>query len=136
MTAKDLIFNFLNLIFIVALVVFCIFYSIASNHFEVFSSLMTLMAPLAVFGIIFLVKLKITRSEIKKRKKEDNTIIVLHLNIFHKLVSDIIVFCTPMFLGVLIYKARGSLISIDMIILAMVFLIMFFWQRYLFNNER
>ena len=53
-----------------------------------------------------------------------------------KLTSDIIVFGAPILLGLLIYKIRGSLDLADVMTLIMVFLIMFFWQRYLFNKER
>lgn len=136
MSTKDLILDFLNFIFIILLIVFCIFYFIVGDNFAVFSLFMKSMTPLAFFGIIFLIKLKITRKEIKKRKSEDNTILVLYLNVFHKLISDIIVFCTPMLLGLLIYKARGSLGATDIILLAIVFLIMFFWQKYIFSKER
>ena len=136
MSAKDLILDFLNLFFILLLIAFCIIYFIAGNHFSAFYLFLESMAPLAFFGIIFLVKIKITRSEIKRRKSHGNTELVLDLNIFHKLASDMVVFGAPILLGLLIYKARGRLDAIDIIFLIMVFLIMFFWQRYIFSKER
>jgi len=136
MSPKDLIIDFLNLIFMVVLVGFCIFYFIVGDRFAVFALIMKSMVPLAFFGIIFLIKLKITRREIRKRTSENNTDLVLYLNVMHKLTSDIIVFGAPILLGLLIYKIRGSLDLADVMTLIMVFLIMFFWQRYLFNKER
>src|SRR3989339_511906 len=133
MSAKELVLDFLNLMFILLLVAFCIVYFIAGNHFFAFSLFLQSMVPLAFFGVIFLVRLKLTRSEIKKRKKHGNTELVLYLNIFHKLISDVVVFCSPILLGLLIYKARGFIDTIDVIILIAVFLIMFFWQRYIFS---
>ena len=136
MSPKDLLLDFLNLIFLVLLIAFCVFYFIAGDNFAIFTLFMKAMVPLAFFGIIFLVRLKMTRSEIKKRKSEDNTELVLYFNIFHKLMSDIVVFLTPVLLGLLIYLARGFLEAADVILLIVVFLIMFFWQKYIFSKER
>jgi len=136
MSPKDLILDFLNLVFMVILIAFCIFYFVAGDRFTIFTLFMQSMVPLAFFGIIFLVQLKITREEIKVRKKEDKTELVLYLNIFHKLISDIIVFCTPILLGFFIYEVRGSLDATDIIFLSAMFLIMFFWQKYLFSKEK
>lgn len=136
MSPKDLIIDFLNLIFIVLLVSFCILYFIAGDNFAVFTVFIKSMVPLAFFGIIFLVKLKIARKEIKRRSGAGNTEIVLYLNIFNKLMSDIIVFFTPILLGVLIYIVRNSLGAADIVLLIIVFLIMFFWQKYLFEKEK
>ena len=136
MSPKDLLLDFLNLILMLALIVFCIFYFVAGDHFAYFTLFMKSMVPLAFFGIIFLIKVKITRKEIKKRKSEDNTGLVLYLNIFHKLVSDIIVFCTPILLGLLIYEVRGFLDATDIVLLSVVLLVMFFWQKYIFSKER
>jgi len=136
MSPKDLFLDFLNLIFTIILVVFCVFYFMAGDRFAFFTLFMKSMVPLAFFGIIFLVKLKITRQEIKKRKKEANTDVVLYLNLSHKLAADVIIFFTPILLGLLIYKIRGSLNATDIVILSIVFLIMFFWQRYIFSKER
>jgi len=69
MTAKELIIDFLNLLFLVGLIIFCILYFIVANHFSAFSLFLQSMVPLAFFGIIFLIKLKIARREIKERKK-------------------------------------------------------------------
>lgn len=136
MSPKDLILDFISLLFIVLLVVFCIFYFIAGDNFSAFSLFIKSMAPLAFLGIIFLVKLKMTRSEIRKRRDENNTDIVLELNVMDKLISDIIVFFTPMLLGLLIYEIKGSLGGADIVELSLIFLIMFFWQKYLFAKER
>ncbi|MFA6306870.1 MAG: hypothetical protein WCV70_02565 [Patescibacteria group bacterium] len=136
MSSKDLLLDFLNLIFLVLLIAFCVFYFIAGDRFAIFTLFMKAMVPLAFFGVIFLIRLKMTRSEIKKRKSEDNTELVLYLNVFHKLISDIIVFTTPILLGLLIYMARSSLDAADVILLIIVFLIMFFWQKYLFSKEK
>ncbi|MFA5359678.1 MAG: hypothetical protein WC349_01840 [Patescibacteria group bacterium] len=136
MSPKDLILDFLNLIFLILLIVFCIFYFIAGDNLAVFSLFLKSMVPLAFFGILFLIQLKITRNKIKERKSEDKTELVLYLNVFDKLISDIIVFCTPILLGFLIYKSRGCLEIIDIIFLSIIFLIMFFWQKYIFSKER
>ncbi len=136
MSPKDLLLDFINLIFLVILIAVCVFYFIAGNHFAAFALFMKSMVPLAFFGIIFLIKLKITRKEIRKRKSENNTDLVLYLNVMQKLTSDFIVFGSPILLGLLIYKFRGLLDIADIMFLIIVFLIMFFWQRYLFSKEK
>lgn len=134
MSAKDLILDFLNLVFLILLIVFCIFYFISGDHLSDFSLFLQSMVPLAFFGILFLIQLKIIRREIREKKNEQNTEIVLYLNVFHKLFSDIVVFCTPILLGLVIYQANGILGATDIIILSVLFLIMFSWQKYLFSK--
>jgi len=136
MSFKDQLLDFLNLIFIVVLVILCIFYFIAGDNFSAFSLFLKSMVPLAFIGIIFLVKLKMTRSEIRKRRDENNTEIVLELNVMDKLIADVVVFFTPILLGLLIYKIKGSLGGAEVIEISIVFLIMFFWQKYIFRKER
>ncbi len=134
MSAKDLILDFLNLVFLILLIVFCIFYFISGDHLPDFSLFLQSMVPLAFFGILFLIQLKIIRREIREKKNEQNTEIVLYLNVFHKLFSDIVVFCTPILLGLIIYQANGVLGATDIIVLSVLFLIMFSWQKYLFSK--
>jgi predicted Na+-dependent transporter len=136
MSPRDLILDFLNLIFLILLIVFCIFYFITGDNFAVFSLFLKSMVPLAFFGILFLVQLKITRNKIKEMKSEDKTELVLYLNVFDKLISDIVVFCTPILMGLLIYQSKGFLEIIDIIFLSIIFLIMFFWQKYLFSKVK
>ena len=136
MKAKEMILDFINLILIILLVAFCIIYFIAGDNFFVFSRFLQSMVPLAFFGIIFLVKIKIARTEIKERRRHDRIELTLYLNSTHKLVSDLIVFSAPILLGLVIYIARGFLDKIDAVLLMAVFLTMFFWQKYLFSKER
>jgi len=89
MTAKDLILDFINLIFIIFLVSFCIIFFIAGNHFAQFIEIIKTLVPLAIFGIIFLIKLKIARQQEKKRERENNFDIILYLTCFDKLKTDI-----------------------------------------------
>ena len=135
MSAKEIIMDFLNFFFLIFLIIFCIAYFIAGDHFFAFTLFLKSMVPLAFFGIIFLIRLKITRLELRARKKHADTILALHLTIIHKLVSDLIVFGTPILLGLLIYKARGIIDSVDIMTLIMLLLIMFFWQKYIFDKE-
>lgn len=136
MSWKDLLSDFLNFAFLIILIFFCIVYFITGDNFTVFSRFVESILPLIFFGIIFLVRLKITRSELKKRKSNGETEVTLHLDATDKLLSDIVVFFTPILLGLIIYKARGVVSIIDLTILIAVFLIMFFWQRHLFSKER
>ena len=69
MNAKDMIINFINDVFIISLIGFFIIYFVAGDHFEAFSKFMKALLPLVIFGIIFLIKLRMDRAHLRKRKK-------------------------------------------------------------------
>jgi hypothetical protein len=136
MSPKNMIIEFINTIFIVVLISSCILYFIVGDNFKIFTSFLKLMVPWAFFAVFFLIRFRKTRSEIKRRKSEDNIDIVLYFNIFDKLAFEIIIFFIPIFLSLLIYRARGSLDMFDISLLIIVFLIMFSWHNYIFGKER
>jgi hypothetical protein len=136
MSPKDSFLDFLNLTFTLILIAFCIIYFIAGDHFAIFTSFLKSMVPLALFGIIFLIRLKLTKQEVRVRRSKGNTEIVLNLNVLHKLISEVIVFGSPILLGLLVYLVNRTINNTDVIFIAIVFLIMFFWQRYLFSKEK
>lgn len=134
MSAKDMAIDFINLVFLLILTGFCIFFFIAGDRFENFTILLKSLVPLAFVGIIFIIKLKLNRRELKKRKYENNLDIVLHLTFMDKLQSDIISFLIPaVILGVPLLMQEGlSLSHIFQALLA--FLIFYLWQKRLFKK--
>lgn len=136
MSAKDQILDFLNLGFLVVLVSFFILYFIVGDRFAVFTDLMKALVPISVFGIFYLVGLKIERNESRKRKEEGNMDLILYLGFGDKLLSSIVVFFTPIIITIVFYLAQGTVSSLEIIQSFLVFIILFSWQKYLFSKSR
>lgn len=135
MSAKDMILDFINLIFVLALTAFCVFYFTVGDHFAKFQMIMKAMMPLAFFGIIFLVKIKFSRSDIRKRKKEQNLNITLCLTCMDKLKSDLVVFSLPFIILLISFWADKTINSTDIFQASMAFGIVYLWQKFLFKKE-
>lgn len=136
MTAKNLFFDFLNLVFIIVIVGLSIVYFIMPDRFAAFTEIMRNLAPIAFFVLILLIKIKFNRVEHTKRKNENNTEIILVLNYWDKFISDIIVFTTPILLCLFAYLANQTVGMMDIFYSALIFIIMYFWQRYLFSKQQ
>ena len=136
MSAKDLIIDFINTVFIIVLVGFFIVFFIAGDRFEQFGKFIESLIPLAFFGIILLVTLKINRTQLKKRRREANIEINLYLTYFDKLISDVVVCLMPIAIIAVSMLANGYVDSIDIFQAVIAFLIMYFWQKFLFKKER
>lgn len=136
MSAKNLLLDFVNYLFIILLVVLCFFYFIDPERFREFTELMKAMIPLAVFGIIFLIKLKMLRVQFESKKEEDSTDIVLFLDFFDKIKADLITFGIPMLIIILKLIIAGAVESADILIASISFVALYLWNRYLFTRVR
>ena len=136
MSAKDLIIEFLNTVFIIIIIGFFIVFFVAGDRFEQFGKFMESLVPFAVFGILFLVKFSANRYQLKKRTREDNLDIVLYLTYSHKLISDIVVYLLPVAIIAIPMMANGRVDFIDILQAAAALLMIYFWQRFLFKKER
>lgn len=134
MSAKELILDFVYLILMLLLIGFCVFFFIAGDRFAAFTELLKAFVPMAFIGIVFIIKLKLNRRELKKRKKEENLEIILHLTFMDKLYTDIINFSIPavIFFFPFIFGGEVGLIAIFQALFA--YLIFYLWQRKLFNK--
>jgi len=136
MSAKDLIIDFINTVFIAVIVGFFIVFFVVGDRFEQFGKFMESLIPLAVFGIIFLLKLSANRSRLKKRRREENLDIVLYLTYSHKLISDLVVYSLPIAIIAIPMMANGKVDFVDILQAAVALLMIYFWQRFLFKKER
>lgn len=134
MSSKDLALDFIYLLFLLLLVGFCIFFFIAGDHFAEFTVLLKALVPLAFVGIIFIIKLKLNRRELKKRKKEENLDIVLHLTFMDQFYTDVINYLIPaIILAVpLLFMEGITLAKIFQALLA--YIIFYLWQKRLFKK--
>ena len=130
-----MIIDFINDVFAIILIGFCIVYFIVGNRFETFSSLIKAMFPLVIFSIIFLVRLRINRMQLKKRKRENNLEIVLRITYVDKLIFDILIYLLPIIIIGIAFIINKQIVLIDIFQATAAFLLMYLWQRMLFKKE-
>lgn len=135
MNAKNLIIEFINMIFMIVLILFCVIYFLAFDRFAAFTQIMESLMPIAVFGILFLIKMKLNRRVLKKRKNEDNLEIVLYLNYFDKFKTDILTYLMPMAIIFVAFIINKNVDSVDILQAIIAFLLFYFWQKILFKKE-
>lgn len=136
MSAKNLLLDFINYLFIILLILLCFFYFIDPERFREFTQLMGALVPLAVFGIIFLIKLKILRLQFESKKEEGSTDIVLFLDFMDKVKADLVTFGIPMLIILIRLIIVGTVEVADILIASISFAVLYFWHRYLFNKAR
>jgi hypothetical protein len=136
MTAKDLIIDFINFIFLIIIVGLTIIYIIAGDNFLIFKQIMESLAPFGALGILFLVNLRFWREKSKKKEREGNLEITLHLTFVDKLKSDVFIFSLPAVLMGIAFAAHGKVGLADVLEAFVVFIIAYLWEKWLFGKER
>jgi hypothetical protein len=136
MTAKGLIIDFLNLIFLLLVVGLTIIYFIAGDNFDNFKRIMESLAPFGGLGILFLVNLKFWRQKAKKKERDGDFDVNLHLTVVDKLRSDFFLFLLPICVLLIAFAANGKVGVLDVIEAGTVFIVAYLWQKWLFSKER
>lgn len=135
-TAKDLLIDFLNLVFLVVLVGFVLSFFIVGDRFGVFIKIMRSLIPIAVFLIIFLIMLKIKRMAFKEKQtgemNEEKT--VLYLGRFDLLKWDIVIFLLPVIILLLAFFIDKEVTITDIIQATIALLLMYHWKKLLLNK--
>lgn len=135
MSAKDLFLDFLNYLFIVLLSVFLLLFFIKGDRLILFVEFMRAFLPLAFFGLIFLIKLKMGRLELARAKEEARPELVLYLNYLDKFKSDLLVFSVPIITIVIALLGGDGVDLVDFFQATLLFLIVYLWQNYLFKKR-
>lgn len=140
MKAKDLAIEFLNLGFLVILVIFVIVFFIAGDRFESFVHIMKALAPVAIYGIIFMIMIKINRMKLIKWKSEgresSDKEIVIYLSFIDKYILDILLYLMPIAVLLVAFFLNDKVVNlIDVIQATAAFLMMTYSQRLLFKNK-
>jgi hypothetical protein len=136
MSAKDLLIDFINFIFLIIIIGLTIIYFIAGDNFAFFKTLMESLMPFGGLGILFLINLKFWRERSKKKEREGNLDLTLHLTFFDKLKSDLFLFLLPVCFLLVAFIVNGKVGLIDNIEAGIIFAIAYFWQKWLFSKER
>ncbi len=135
-TAKDLLIDFINFIFGITIIGLAIIYFIAGDNFENFRRFLESLAPLAVLVLIFLINLKLWRERAKKKERDGNSDLTLQLNFTDKLKSDIFLFALPAAILIIAFFINKSVGVTDILEAAVVFIIAYLWQKWLFSKEK
>ncbi len=135
MSAKDMIIDFVNTIFIIVLSIFCFFYFIIFDNMDVAKQIVKTAMVFSVFGMIFLIKMKTERRKIKKIKKEFNLDkVILYLTKLD-LIKDIIVILLLSFIVFMIAFIKGSYNNIDTLQIFFVLVYLLSWHFIVFRKK-
>lgn len=130
-----MIIDFINDIFAIILICLCIMFFVVGDRFEGFGQFMKALFPLAVFVIIFLIKLRMNRMRLKKRKRENNIGIVLYITYFDKLIFDVLIYLLPIIIVGIAFIVNKQITLVDIFQAVAAFLLMYLWQKRLFKKE-
>jgi hypothetical protein len=139
MKAKEIFFDFIHHAITLVIIGFIIIYFIAGDRFGTFIEVMRSLIPIGIFGLIFLIMLKIHRIKTKKDRlsdKEDDTEIVLYLNYFDRLKSDVFIFSLPIIILLISLFKDREVNKTDIFQATAAFLLMYLWQKFLFRKGR
>jgi hypothetical protein len=136
MSAKTMLIDFINLIFIIVLTGAAIIYFTTGDNFDNFKRLMEALTPIALLIVIFLVNLRVWRQKEEKRKSEGNLDVTLEMTYMDKLKSDLFVFILPITVLLIAWLIDKRIGSTAVLQAAIVFAIAYFWQKWLFGKER
>lgn len=135
MSSKDLFLDFINLIFIILIISFCIIFFINGNHFQVFVEILKVLAPLGIFSLLLLIKLNFDRYQRKKLNEEHDSQIVLYVNYWDITIFDIINFLIPIGMIIIPIILGNQIGAIDIIEASFVYITLYFWGNYFFKKR-
>jgi hypothetical protein len=135
MTAKDLMIDFLNYLFLILLSIFFLFYVVFGNRLEIFKEIMQVLLPFSIFGILFLVVLKVRLSNIKRYKKTDiaDEIIVYFTD--HDRGKDLLVRFGLPFVMLFLPSLDSRLDAVDIAQALLMFIMNMAWHRLLLRPK-
>jgi hypothetical protein len=136
MTAKDMFMDFLNVVFIVVIITFAIFFFILWGYFDSFTEFLKNIATFGAFGLGLVVVLKIDSKRYKKRKAEGSLDIILQLTYIDKIKTDVTIFGLPLILCFVPLIMRGSIGLANLFQAIISFLIIMAFRQSLFNKEQ
>jgi len=135
MSKKNPLIDLLQVGFTLSLIAFFLFIFTNAYFFDMVKNFMITAAPVAVFSLLFLIKLKFDAIEIKERKETGDTIFTITLTCFDKLKSSLVIFSFPLIICAIEYAFKGKISLSTLISSILVFIIAYFWQRYIFNQK-
>jgi len=95
MNAKQLFLDFLSLVFLLAMIIGCIFYFLFWGGLSSLQALLKFLIPVAGFGFLWVARMHFKRKRKKKREREGNLEVTLILSYGDKIKAEIITFGVP-----------------------------------------
>jgi hypothetical protein len=135
MKAREIFFEFLDTVLTSIIIAFIVFYFIVGQHFDVAVFIVKTVTPFSVFGLIFIVKFKLNKRQMKRMSVEmslDEPFVFLARSDNFKDwlaigILFLVILAIPFF--------DGSLGAIDFIQALVVLIISGFWHIFLFKNK-
>lgn len=134
MKAGDILAEFANFAFLILLIIFVVFYIVIGNRFEYLKEFIEAILPLSIFGIPFLIRVRMLRLEKRKKDEMGDKEIVLYLEYFDKFKAEIVSFL----IGFMVYSIpfiTGFPDKNDFLQALFAFVVVFLWQKSLFNKQ-
>ncbi len=135
MKAKDMIIDFINYAFLLALMTFLIIYFIAGDRFFLFTRLLKSLLPLSLFGIILLIKIKMSRNSIKKGEVDNDLDETIAYIIKKDIIKDLIIIAIMPIIIIMIALLDISINFNDIFQAILIFIIMLLWHIVLFKKK-
>jgi hypothetical protein len=133
--AKDMMIDFLNYAFLLALVSFCIIFFAVGDRFTTFYEFLKMLVPFSLFGIFFLVFLKIKRNDIRQLRVEETLEeIVIYLTRADIIKDRIIIIFLASFIIITDYFTASQL-SIGVLQSFIFLLAMLIWRIIIFRKR-
>lgn len=135
-SAKGMMIDFLNFIFALVLIGLCILYFIAGDNFENFKNILRSLVPLAVIGVLFMIRLKLWRERGRKVEREGGGDAELQLTFSDKLKMDAFVFSLPAAVCLVSFAIDRTVSATTIVAAAAVFIIAYFFEKWLLLKAR
>lgn len=135
MKARTYILDFVNYILFLLLSVFFFYYLILGDKVGVVSKVMRALVPLSYFALAFVIKMRVNLSNYKKRKKENDTELVLYLSHWDKIKDEIVIFLLPVIV-LLVASLESGVDATSVVQALLVFIVMYAWHIILFRKIR
>lgn len=134
MSAKENMFTFLEMLFVIALAAIAAFYFIAGDRIGFFTELMRRAWPLIAMCGLCLFRLRSNRRAFKRKKEEGSAEIVLYLDYNDKMIADAILFGLPTLILFLPMAIKADIAAEDMLQAAISFILLYYYQNRIFKK--
>ncbi len=133
--AKDIIIDFINFAFLIAVSVYIFFYIVTGGNLSIFTDFFQMLMPIALFSFPFLIITKLNRQKIKKFDKENNLDEPVAYIAQADKIRHIIVILIVAIVIILIAVIDGYMIFSDFIQALTVLLFLLIWHYILFYRD-
>lgn len=137
MNAKDVLIDFLNYAFLIAVVVFCVIYFTVGDRFETFSNVLRSLAPLAFFSVLFVFFYKYKMGQRRKGAMNDRNSrdeIVVYLKSIDR-TKDIAMIVVISVVNILLSFIMTGFNMDNLIQILVIFIIMALWSWFLLKGD-